>query len=145
MDGRQEVVAISDEGTFPLLRYVHHPSPSHPPHPITHPRLLFVEEKAMPSREEREAKIARRACRSLDTTSTSSTPPPQQHSQSSPAPGGSSRRRDRPAKVRGLTKQTYSAYVTVESGGVARKWHLTVSLRSFVRLSVRLFDMRTTC
>ncbi|KAG8847954.1 hypothetical protein FRB96_001356 [Tulasnella sp. 330] len=77
--------------------------------------FLFYEEKAMPSREEREAKIARRACRSLGSPDT---PPP---IPSSP----SSRRRDRPSKLRGLTKQTYSAYVTAENGGPAKKWHLT--------------------
>ncbi|KAG8989156.1 hypothetical protein FRB93_003717 [Tulasnella sp. JGI-2019a] len=77
--------------------------------------FLFYEEKAMPSREEREAKIARRACRSLGSPDT---PPP---IPSSP----SSRRRDRPSKLRGLTKQTYSAYVTAENGAPAKKWHLT--------------------
>lgn len=71
----------------------------------------------MPSREEKDAKAARRARKTSDPCSPPAEP-------SSPSP----RRQDRPTKLRGLTKQTYSAYVTAPgSNGPAKKWHLTVS------------------
>ncbi|KAG8908993.1 hypothetical protein FRB99_000096 [Tulasnella sp. 403] len=78
--------------------------------------FLFYEEKAMPSREEKDAKAARRARKSSDPGASPIIAP------SSPSP----RRQDRPTKVKGLTKQTYSAYVTIPgSTGPPKKWHLT--------------------
>lgn len=78
-----------------------------------------AEEKAMPSREEKDAKAARRARKSSDPGSPDSSEP----TPSSPSP----RRQDRPTKLKGLTKQTYSAYVTPPgSNGPPKKWHLTV-------------------
>jgi len=79
----------------------------------------------MPSREEKDAKAARRARKTSD--------PAQQPAFLANATASSSsqgfRRQDRPTKVRGLTKQTYSAYVTAPgSSGPPKKWHLTVSL-----------------
>ncbi|KAF8503870.1 Gti1/Pac2 family-domain-containing protein [Gautieria morchelliformis] len=69
--------------------------------------FLYYEEKEPTTKEEKEAKAARRAYRHADP----SAPPP------SP-----SRRQDRPSKSDGLTKQTYSIYVNL--GNCSRKWHL---------------------
>ncbi|KAF8584735.1 hypothetical protein K439DRAFT_1646841 [Ramaria rubella] len=69
--------------------------------------FLYYEEKEPTTKEEKEAKAARRAYRNADP----SAPPP------SP-----SRRQDRPSKSDGLTKQTYSIYVNL--GKMSRKWHL---------------------
>ncbi|KIO23500.1 hypothetical protein M407DRAFT_244750 [Tulasnella calospora MUT 4182] len=84
--------------------------------------FLFYEEKAMPSREEKDAKAARRARKSSDPaspTSVSAVLP------SSPSPP---RRQDRPTKPKGLTKQTYSAFVHTPNSPAnqaPKKWHLT--------------------
>ena len=118
MDRRSQMVPISHARTFPLLRFVFisHPSMAIP---LTHPQP--TEEKALPSQEERNAKAARRARKSSDASSPSPSPPP------SPTP----RRQDRPTKVKGLTKQTYSAYVTPPgSSGPPKKWHLTAYFSS---------------
>ncbi|KAG8961999.1 hypothetical protein FRC03_004733 [Tulasnella sp. 419] len=87
--------------------------------------FLFYEEKVMPSREEKDAKAARRARKSSDPSSPVDrlSPTPSSSSASSVAPF---RRQDRPTKIKGLTKQTYSAYVTPPgSTAPPKKWHLT--------------------
>ncbi|KAG8970071.1 hypothetical protein FRC05_000719 [Tulasnella sp. 425] len=84
--------------------------------------FLFYEEKAMPSREEKDAKAARRARKSSDPSSPSSASPALPSSPSPP------RRQDRPTKPKGLTKQTYSAFVhtpNAPAGQQPKKWHLT--------------------
>ncbi|KAF8528524.1 Gti1/Pac2 family-domain-containing protein [Hysterangium stoloniferum] len=80
--------------------------------------FLYYEEKEQTTKEEKEAKAARRASRNPD----------------SPVP--SSRRQDRPSKANGLTKQTYSIYVNL--GQVNRKWHLVAyfSGSDYMRLPV---------
>ncbi|KAG8957091.1 hypothetical protein FRC00_004479 [Tulasnella sp. 408] len=84
--------------------------------------FLFYEEKAMPSREEKDAKAARRARKSSDPSSPSIASPALPSSPSPP------RRQDRPTKPKGLTKQTYSAFVhapNAPAGQAPKKWHLT--------------------
>lgn len=70
---------------------------------------LFYEEKIETTPEEKEAKAARRARRTLDPFSYQ------------PAP---TRRQDRPSKPDGLTKQTYSTHVHVSDSEPPRKWHI---------------------
>ncbi|KAJ7689342.1 Gti1/Pac2 family-domain-containing protein [Mycena rosella] len=74
---------------------------------------LFYEEKIGATPAEKEAKAMRRAVKASES------------GQPVPAPP---KRRDRPSKVNGLTKQTYS--VTVQPPGAARpkKWHLVAYL-----------------
>ncbi|CAE6398945.1 unnamed protein product [Rhizoctonia solani] len=74
--------------------------------------FLFYTENVMMTPEEKEAKAARRARRPSDPRERSKAPQP-------------FRRQDRPAKPDGLTKQTYSAWVTLPGTTTARKWHLT--------------------
>jgi hypothetical protein len=75
--------------------------------------FLFYEEKALPTQEEREAKAARRFT-SARKMSDAQTPYP-------PA----FKRQERPSKVDGLTKQTYSAWVWLPGTTQPKKWHLT--------------------
>ncbi|CDO74645.1 hypothetical protein BN946_scf184944.g4 [Trametes cinnabarina] len=70
---------------------------------------LFYEEKIETTPEEKEAKAARRARRTLDPFAVP------------PAP---IRRQDRPSKPDGLTKQTYSTHVHIRRGEPPRKWHV---------------------
>ncbi|KAI0798253.1 Gti1/Pac2 family-domain-containing protein [Abortiporus biennis] len=70
---------------------------------------LFYEEKIETTPEEKEAKAARRARRTLDPFSYQ------------PAP---TRRQDRPSKPDGLTKQTYSTHVQLGASDTPRKWHI---------------------
>ncbi|KAH8093084.1 Gti1/Pac2 family-domain-containing protein [Cristinia sonorae] len=70
---------------------------------------LFYEEKIETTPEEKEAKAARRARKTLDPFSYQ------------PAP---TRRQDRPSKPDGLTKQTYSTHVHVSNTEPPRKWHI---------------------
>lgn len=79
--------------------------------------FLYYEEKEPTTKEEKEAKAARR----------------NDPSTMSPSP---SRRQDRPSKPDGLTKQTYSIYVNL--GQVTRKWHLVAyfSGSDYTRLPV---------
>ncbi|KAI0092223.1 Gti1/Pac2 family-domain-containing protein [Irpex rosettiformis] len=70
---------------------------------------LFYEEKIEITPEERDAKAARRARKTLDPFSYQ------------PAPV---RRQDRPSKPNGLTKQTYSVQVQTSSYEVPKKWHI---------------------
>ncbi|KAI0070235.1 hypothetical protein K474DRAFT_1670299 [Panus rudis PR-1116 ss-1] len=70
---------------------------------------LFYEEKIETTPEEKEAKAARRARKTLDPFGYQ------------PAP---TRRQDRPAKPDGLTKQTYSTHVHVGNSEPPRKWHI---------------------
>ncbi|KIP06903.1 hypothetical protein PHLGIDRAFT_106445 [Phlebiopsis gigantea 11061_1 CR5-6] len=70
---------------------------------------LFYEEKIEITAEERDAKAARRARRTLDPFSCQ------------PAPV---RRQDRPSKPDGLTKQTYSIQVQGSSYESPKKWHI---------------------
>ncbi|KAK7677859.1 hypothetical protein QCA50_019171 [Cerrena zonata] len=70
---------------------------------------LFYEEKIETTPEEREAKAARRARKTLDPFGYQ------------PAP---TRRQDRPSKPDGLTKQTYSTHVYLGSSEPPRKWHI---------------------
>ncbi|KAG8988227.1 hypothetical protein FRB90_002887 [Tulasnella sp. 427] len=84
--------------------------------------FLFYEEKAMPSREEKDAKAARRARKSSDPVSPASV------SAALPSSPSPPRRQDRPSKPKGLTKQTYSAFVhspNAPAGQAPKKWHLT--------------------
>ncbi|CAE6432254.1 unnamed protein product [Rhizoctonia solani] len=85
-------------------------------HPILasatrHPNLLDGN-NVMMTPEEKEAKAARRARKPSDSRERNKAPQP-------------FRRQDRPAKPDGLTKQTYSAWVTLPGTSTARKWHLT--------------------
>lgn len=68
---------------------------------------LWYQEQIDISQEERDAKAARRALKTLDPTSSPSTV---------------SRRQDRPAKPGGLIKQTYSTMVRHTSSW--KKWHI---------------------
>ncbi|OSC98351.1 hypothetical protein PYCCODRAFT_1375383 [Trametes coccinea BRFM310] len=70
---------------------------------------LFYEEKIETTPEEKEAKAARRARRTLDPFA---------------APPAPIRRQDRPSKPDGLTKQTYSTHVHIRRGEPPRKWHI---------------------
>ncbi|KAI0692138.1 Gti1/Pac2 family-domain-containing protein [Cerioporus squamosus] len=70
---------------------------------------LFYEEKIETTAEEKEAKAARRARRTLDPFA---------------APPAPIRRQDRPSKPDGLTKQTYSTHVHTRRGEPPRKWHV---------------------
>ncbi|KAM5539546.1 hypothetical protein V8D89_006655 [Ganoderma adspersum] len=70
---------------------------------------LFYEEKIETTPEEKEAKAARRARRTLDPFA---------------APPAPIRRQDRPSKPDGLTKQTYSTHVHTRRGETPRKWHI---------------------
>ncbi|EJF58858.1 hypothetical protein DICSQDRAFT_66069 [Dichomitus squalens LYAD-421 SS1] len=70
---------------------------------------LFYEEKIETTAEEKEAKAARRARRTLDPFA---------------APPAPIRRQDRPTKPDGLTKQTYSTHVHTRRGEPPRKWHI---------------------
>ncbi|KAI1784207.1 Gti1/Pac2 family-domain-containing protein [Ganoderma leucocontextum] len=70
---------------------------------------LFYEEKIETTPEEKEAKAARRARRTLDPFA---------------APPAPIRRQDRPSKPDGLTKQTYSTHVHSRRGESPRKWHI---------------------
>ncbi|TFK88961.1 hypothetical protein K466DRAFT_575093 [Polyporus arcularius HHB13444] len=70
---------------------------------------LFYEEKIETTAEEKEAKAARRARRTLDPFA---------------APPAPVRRQDRPSKPDGLTKQTYSTHVHTRRGEQPRKWHV---------------------
>ncbi|KAI8992701.1 Gti1/Pac2 family-domain-containing protein [Trametes punicea] len=70
---------------------------------------LFYEEKIETTPEEKEAKAARRARRTLDPFA---------------APPAPIRRQDRPSKPDGLTKQTYSTHVHIHRGEPPRKWHI---------------------
>lgn len=74
--------------------------------------FLFYTENVMMTTEEKEAKAARRARKPSDPRERNKAPQP-------------FRRQDRPAKPDGLTKQTYSAWVTLPGTTTARKWHLT--------------------
>ncbi|OCH89382.1 hypothetical protein OBBRIDRAFT_813202 [Obba rivulosa] len=70
---------------------------------------LYYEEKIETTPEEKEAKAARRARRTLDPFAYQPTP---------------TRRQDRPSKPNGLTKQTYSTHVRVHPSELPRKWHI---------------------
>ncbi|KAI0338660.1 hypothetical protein BDW22DRAFT_1432454 [Trametopsis cervina] len=70
---------------------------------------LFYEEKMEITPEERDAKAARRAKKTLDPFSYQ------------PAPV---RRQDRPSKPDGLTKQTYSIQVQTSTYEPPKKWHI---------------------
>ncbi|KAI0049058.1 hypothetical protein FA95DRAFT_1604731 [Auriscalpium vulgare] len=70
---------------------------------------LFYEEKQETTQEERDLKAARRARRALDPQS---------------VPPLTSRRQDRPSKLDGLTKQTYSTQVYLPGSASPRKWHI---------------------
>ncbi|KLO12170.1 hypothetical protein SCHPADRAFT_941438 [Schizopora paradoxa] len=70
--------------------------------------FLFYEEKIETTEEEKQAKAARRANRSSGS-----------HQTYTPM-----RRQDRPAKIGGLTKCTYSTHVAVQGSTSARKWHI---------------------
>ncbi|EMD32701.1 hypothetical protein CERSUDRAFT_68437 [Gelatoporia subvermispora B] len=70
---------------------------------------LYYEEKIETTSEEKEAKAARRARRTLDPFAYQPTP---------------TRRQDRPSKPDGLTKQTYSTHVRVHPSEPPRKWHI---------------------
>ncbi|KAJ6587859.1 Gti1/Pac2 family-domain-containing protein [Mycena sp. CBHHK59/15] len=70
---------------------------------------LFYEEKIETTHEEKQAKAARRASKASDSTKIL------------PAP---LKRKDRPSKVDGLTKQTYSVTVHMPGTSQTRKWHI---------------------
>ncbi|KAG8767987.1 hypothetical protein FRC12_005904 [Ceratobasidium sp. 428] len=71
----------------------------------------------MMTTEEKEAKAARRARKPSDPRERTKAPQV-------------FRRQDRPAKPDGLTKQTYSAWVTLPGTTTPRKWHLTAYFTS---------------
>ncbi|KAG8743758.1 hypothetical protein FRC10_011478 [Ceratobasidium sp. 414] len=78
--------------------------------------FLFYTENVMMTPEEKEAKAARRARKPSDPRERAKPP--------------TFRRQDRPAKPDGLTKQTYSAWVTLPGTTAPRKWHLTAYFTS---------------
>ncbi|KAJ7505869.1 Gti1/Pac2 family-domain-containing protein [Mycena galericulata] len=84
---------------------------------------LFYEEKIETTHEEKQAKAARRASKASDSA-TSVPPPP--------------KRKDRPSKVDGLTKQTYSVTVNMPGASNSRKWHIVAyfSAYDYARLPV---------
>ncbi|KAG9126702.1 hypothetical protein FRC07_002326 [Ceratobasidium sp. 392] len=79
--------------------------------------FLFYTENVMMTPEEKEAKAARRARKPSDPRERTKAPQV-------------FRRQDRPAKPDGLTKQTYSAWVTLPGTTTPRKWHLTAYFTS---------------
>ncbi|KAJ6584372.1 Gti1/Pac2 family-domain-containing protein [Mycena capillaripes] len=70
---------------------------------------LFYEEKIETTHEEKQAKAARRASKASDLAIALPAPP---------------KRKDRPSKVDGLTKQTYSVTVHIPGTSSIRKWHV---------------------
>ncbi|KAJ6565728.1 Gti1/Pac2 family-domain-containing protein [Mycena sp. CBHHK59/15] len=84
---------------------------------------LFYEEKIETTHEEKQAKAARRASKASDSTKIL------------PAP---LKRKDRPSKVDGLTKQTYSVTVHMPGTSQTRKWHIVAyfSACDYTRLPV---------
>ncbi|KAJ6481428.1 Gti1/Pac2 family-domain-containing protein [Mycena vitilis] len=70
---------------------------------------LYYEEKIEATDAEKQAKAARRALRASDSGDPIPMPP---------------KRKDRPTKVDGLTKQTYSVAVQMPGGAGTRKWHV---------------------
>ncbi|KAJ7863566.1 hypothetical protein B0H13DRAFT_2237113 [Mycena leptocephala] len=79
---------------------------------------LFYDEKIETTEEEKQAKATRRASKAFDL------PPP--------------KRKDRPSKVNGLTKQTYSVTVRMPGFSHTRKWHIVAyfSASDYTRLPV---------
>jgi hypothetical protein len=104
---------------------------------------LFYEEKIETTHEEKQAKAARRyvvshswahflftsAC--ISASKASDLPVPL------PAPP---KRKDRPSKIDGLTKQTYSVTVRMPGSSNIRKWHIVAyfSVRKFQNSLERL-------
>ncbi|KAJ7726528.1 Gti1/Pac2 family-domain-containing protein [Mycena metata] len=84
---------------------------------------LFYEEKIETTQEEKQAKAARRANKASDLAASLPAPP---------------RRKDRPSKVDGLTKQTYSVTVRMPGSPTTRKWHIVAyfSASDYTRLPV---------
>ncbi|KAJ7166313.1 Gti1/Pac2 family-domain-containing protein [Mycena crocata] len=77
---------------------------------------LFYEEKIETTHEEKQAKAARRASKASDLSM--SVPPPP-------------KRKDRPSKIDGLTKQTYSVIVHIPGSSNTRKWHIVAYFSAF--------------
>ncbi|KIY44419.1 hypothetical protein FISHEDRAFT_29675, partial [Fistulina hepatica ATCC 64428] len=84
---------------------------------------LYYEEKVEITPEEKELKAARRAHRTSNPNV--ALPPP-------------TRRKDRPSKIDGLTKQTYSAIVQLPGTPRIRRWHVVAyfEVRFFLLLPV---------
>ncbi|KAJ7162918.1 Gti1/Pac2 family-domain-containing protein [Mycena filopes] len=84
---------------------------------------LFYEEKIETTHEEKQAKAARRASKASDLPVSLPAPP---------------KRKDRPSKVDGLTKQTYSVTVRLPGSPTTRKWHIVAyfSAADYARLPV---------
>ncbi|KAJ6455442.1 Gti1/Pac2 family-domain-containing protein [Mycena sanguinolenta] len=84
---------------------------------------LFYEEKIETTHEEKQAKAARRASKASDLPSNLPAPP---------------KRKDRPSKLDGLTKQTYSVTVRMPGASNTRKWHIVAyfSACDYTRLPV---------
>ncbi|KAJ7776806.1 Gti1/Pac2 family-domain-containing protein [Mycena maculata] len=84
---------------------------------------LFYEEKIETTHEEKQAKAARRASKASDLPITVPPPP---------------KRKDRPSKIDGLTKQTYSVIVNMPGTHISRKWHIVAyfSACDYTRLPV---------
>ncbi|KAJ7100901.1 Gti1/Pac2 family-domain-containing protein [Mycena belliarum] len=70
---------------------------------------LYYEEKVETSYEEKQAKAIRRAIKASESSGPVPAPP---------------KRKDRPSKIGGLTKQTYSVTVQMPDAVVPRRWHL---------------------
>lgn len=95
---------------------------------------LFYEEKIETTHEEKQAKAARRfvwfcPLAYLFTSACISASKASDLTGNHPAPP---RRKDRPSKVNGLTKQTYSVTVRMPGASNTRKWHIVAyfSVRS---------------
>ncbi|KAJ7914241.1 hypothetical protein B0H13DRAFT_2232144 [Mycena leptocephala] len=84
---------------------------------------LFYEEKIETTHEEKQAKAARRASKASDLPVPLPAPP---------------KRKDRPSKIDGLTKQTYSVTVRMPGSSNIRKWHIVAyfSAYDYTRLPV---------
>ncbi|KAF7377296.1 hypothetical protein MSAN_00150000 [Mycena sanguinolenta] len=70
---------------------------------------LLYEEKIGTTQEEKQAKAMRRAMRASDSSEPIPMPP---------------KRKDRPAKIDGLTKQTYSVTIRLPGAAQSKKWHV---------------------
>ncbi|KAJ6626165.1 Gti1/Pac2 family-domain-containing protein [Mycena sp. CBHHK59/15] len=84
---------------------------------------LFYEEKIETTYAEKQAKAARRASKASDSSVVLPAPP---------------KRKERPSKVDGLTKQTYSVTVHMPGTTDTRKWHIVAyfSARDYNQLPV---------
>lgn len=87
---------------------------------------LFYEEKVATTQDEKDAKAARRYIITLDSRVGHFSYHARAHRAANPSAiiPPATRRKDRPSKLNGLTKQTYSAVVLVPGNPTPKKWHV---------------------